>query len=365
MLYRPVKGTTPNVSLKDAVRNGIAPDGALYLPEYLPRIPNAFFNNISGMTLPEIGYVVANMLFGSDIPAEKLKQLIDSTITFDIPFIETSPNRFTLDLTKGPTRNYNDLGARFMARLIETERMGHPANIVVATSENVGNAVADAFHNIKGVHTYVLFPSGSLSPTRRHELINYGNSVTPVEVVAPFSECQDLVRDIILDKEIQENIPTLSANSINIAILFPRVIFFFYAYARLAALNRKLDNVVIATPTENLGNLTAAVIARKMGLPVSRFIAILQNDLDASDIVNESRLVALMNGEEKIEIFSPETHPLRPEEIGITLITDAPESNIQQPKHGHQRRPIKIAPSVGAMRRIMLSQLQTSNTTLL
>ncbi len=355
MQYIPVKGSSPAVSLKNAIARGLAPDGALYLPESLPRIPAAFFNNIAGMTLPEIGYVVANMLFGTDIEAEKLKQLVDSTINFDIPFIETSPNRFTLDLTKGPTGNYNDLGARFMARLVENELKGRKFNIIVVTSENVGNAVAEAFNSVEGATTYVIYPAGSLSPVRRHQLLSYGKNIVPVEVSAPFAKCQDLARDILLDKEIIEHTITLSANSINIAILFPRVIYFFYAYARLAALNRPLDNVVIATPTENLGNITAAVIARKMGLPVSRFIAILQNSVDASDIVNESRITALIKDDkEKIEIYSPKTHPLLDEEISITLLTDNPDQ-WKDPIHHHNRKPIHIMPSLGAIRKIILS----------
>lgn len=359
MQYRPVKGISQSVSLREAILKGISPDGALYIPESLPKIPRAFFNNISGMTLPEIGYVVANMFFGADIPPRQLKELAERALDFEIPFYETEPNKFTLDLTKGPTRNYNDLGARFMAAITETLFPARQLNVLVATSSNVGNAVADAFSRIAGATTYVVSPSGSLSPQRHDELFAYGDRVVPVEVAGTFPECQAMVRDAILDPELQREVPLLSANSVNVAILLPRVIVFFYAYARLAALNRPLDNVVIATPTENLGNLTAAVIARKMGLPVGRFIAILQNDLDAADIINESRLVALLGDENgSIEITEPDTHPLRPEEICITMITDTPGTQTAH-RHRHQ---VRIGVSESALRKVILSRTSSIQT---
>lgn len=359
MLYYPVRGTTPKVGLVDAIRNGVAPDSALYLPERLPLIPRAFFNNIAGMTLPEIGYVVANMFFGSDIPSDKLKTIIDKTITFPMAFSETSPGNFTLDLTLGPTRNYNDIGARFMAHLVSLLPGMEKGNIIVATSENVGNAVADAFHDIPGFKTYVVYPAGVLSLTRRNELQAYGDTVIPVEIGATFHECQNLVRDVLLDPEIKSAAPILSANSVNVAILLPRVIFFLYAYARLAALGHPLDKVVIATPTENLGNVAAAIIARKMGLPVSRFIAMVNNDLDASDIINESRIEAMLkDGGEPVEIFSPETHPLQSDEISITMKLDDPEPAVAPRRHPHNHPKSKIVhfgPSLQAMRRLILN----------
>ncbi len=362
MLYRPVKGSTPEVTLFEAVKKGISPDSALYLPVSLPRIPRAFFNNISGMSLQEIGYVCANILFGSDIPADRLKKVIDRTMTFELPFVETAGNMFTLDLTKGPTHNYNDLCAMFLARFVEEYRTSDRLNVVVATSDNVGNAVAQAFCKAAGVTTYVVFPAGSLSNRRFNELIDYGPNVVPVEVGGAFTDCQNLVREVILDREIQESATTLLANSSNVAILLPRVVYFFYANARLAALGRPLENVVIATPTENLGNLTAAVIARKMGMPVSRFIALLQNDTqDASDMVNESRLTALLSDEnDEIKIYSPETHPLVDDEICITMLTDDPAEHDQAVQRQRSRavkhRIVRIAPSAAAMKRVMLTR---------
>lgn len=356
MLYIPVNEKTPAVGLHEAVVRGIAPDGSLYLPVSLPTIPRAFFNNISAMSLPEIGYVVANMLFGSDIPADKIKSMVESALDFEIPFEENEPNRFTLDLTHGPTNNYNDISARFMARYVEMTRTSDRINVIVTTSDNVGNAVADAFAPLDGVKTFVIYPSGALSDCRRSNLLGYGQQVVPVEVGATFPECQSLTRDILLASHQSGNIPLLSANSVNIAILFPRVIYFFYAYARLAALNRPLDKVVIATPTENLGNATAAVIASKMGLPVSRFMAILTNDLDAADIINESRLVALMkNDRNKVNLTSPQMSPLTDDEISITFKTDDPGLCRIRPNvkgHPHQRV-THIGPSPAALSRLI------------
>ena len=356
MLYIPVNEKTPAVGLHEAVVRGIAPDGSLYLPVSLPTIPRAFFNNISAMTLPEIGYVVANMLFGSDIPSASIKSMVESALDFEIPFVENEPNRFTLDLTHGPTNNYNDISARFMARYVEMTRQSEQINVIVATSDNVGNAVADAFAPLDGVSTFVIYPTGALSDCRRSNLLDYGSQIVPIEVGATFHECQSLTRDMILSSQNNSNIPLLAANSVNIAILFPRVIYFFYAYARLAALNRPLDKVVIATPTENLGNATAAVIASKMGLPVSRFMAILTNDLDATDIVNESRLVSLMkNDKNRVNLASPETSPLTDDEISITFKIDDPGlCRIKPNIKGHQRQRVThIGPSLPALTRLI------------
>lgn len=356
MLYIPVNEKTPAVGLHEAVMRGLAPDGSLYLPVSLPTIPRAFFNNISAMTLPEIGYVVANMLFGSDIPSDKIKTLVESALDFDIPFVEDEPNRFTLDLTHGPTNNYNDISARFMARYVEMTRTSDRINVIVTTSDNVGNAVADAFAPLEGVSTFVIYPTGALSDCRRSNLLDFGRRIVPVEVGGTFLECQSLTRDMILASQGKQDIPLLSANSVNIAILFPRVIYFFYAYARLAALNRPLDKVVIATPTENLGNATAAVIASKMGLPVSRFMAILTNDLDAADIINESRLVALMKNDSRhVNITSPQMSPLTDDEISITFKIDNPGlCRIKPNIKGHLRQRVThIGPSLAALTRLI------------
>ncbi|MDE5857917.1 MAG: hypothetical protein K2H32_06145 [Muribaculaceae bacterium] len=355
MLYIPVNEKTPAIGLHETVMRGIAPDGSLYLPESLPSIPRAFFNNISAMSLPEIGYVVANMFFGSDIPSVKIKELVEKAINFEIPFEETEPNRFTLDLTQGPTNNYNDISARFMASYVEIIRRNEPTNIVVVTSDNVGNAVADAFSTLNDVNTFVVYPTGSLSDCRRSNLLDYGSQVVPIEVAGSFHECQNLVKDVILSSQNKSEIPLLTANSVNIAILLPRVIYFFYAYARLAALDRPIDKVVIATPTENLGNATAAVIASKMGLPVKRFMAILTNDLDASDITNESRLRALLkNNPNKIDLELPSDKAIADDEIVITLKTDDPSRCIFKPHpKGHSQKVTHIALSATALNKVI------------
>ena len=355
MLYIPVNEQTPAVGLHEAVMRGIAPDASLYLPESLPTIPRAFFNNISAMSLPEIGYVVANMFFGSDIQSAKIKELVEQAINFEIPFEETEPNRFTLDLTQGPTNNYNDISARFMASYIDITCKNEPTNVIVVTSDNVGNAVADAFAGLNDVNTFVVYPTGYLSDCRRSNLLDYGPQVIPIEVAASFHECQNLVRDVLLSHQNNNERPLLTANSVNIAILLPRVIYFFYAYARLAALDRPLDKVVIATPTENLGNATAAVIASKMGLPVKRFMAILTNDLDASDITNESRLRALMkNNPNHIDLELPSETTIADDEIVITLKTDDPNRCTFKPHpKGHPQKVTHIALSAMALNRII------------
>lgn len=320
MHYIPVTGKNKSVGLIDAIHLGANDEGALFLPETYPLIPKAYYKNISGMSLPEIGYVVANMLFGSDIPSSTIKDIIFETLSFDIPFLHIDENKYALDLTQGPTGNYNDISARFMSNLLKRYRRHERFNVIISSSTGAGNAVADAFHDMPGVKSFILFPSHSLSEKRKTSLTSYGDNVIPIEVNGSLFKLLDITREAILDKSLQEQVPLISANSVNVAALLPRTIFFLYAYSRLVKERRNADNIVISIPTRNLGNLTAAIIASKIGLPVSRYIALRD---DSRFAVNDRRIASLLGKTDyDKDIFSPESHPLAENETEITLITD-------------------------------------------
>ena len=272
--------------------NCITRDGALYLPEHFPVIPRAFFNNIADMTLSEIGYVVANILFGGDLPSETIKKVMDKALTYPIPFTQVSANEFQLDLTQGPTRNYNDIGARVLAEMFKEYPNRRHCNIIVTASTGTLSAIAEAFHDIPDVTVYAIYPAGQLSADRREHILGYRGNVVPVEVRGTLRQCRTMVRDLFTDHELRNELHLMSGNSANLAILLPRVIFFFYAYAQLRKLNLPLDKVVIAIPTRNFGNLTSALIANRMGLPISRFIAITP-DGETPEFISESRLASL------------------------------------------------------------------------
>ena len=350
MRYKPVRGNSASIGMMEAVLNCFTRDGALYLPEHFPVIPRAFFNNISDMNLREIGYVVANILFGDDLPSEFIKNVTDKALSYPIPFTRTDSNRFTLDLTQGPTRNYNDIGARVLAEMFKQNPNRSHFNMLVTASTGTLSAIAEAFHDIPDVTTYAIYPSGQLSHDRRDHLLRYGQSVRPVEVSGTLRDCRAMVRDLFMDHDLRGDLRLISGNSANIAILLPRVIYFFYAYAQLRRLGLPLDKVVIAIPTRNFGNLTSALIANRMGLPVSRFMAIYP-DGETPEFISDTRLASIRGTATAAQIYSPANHPLSADEICISLLAERP----LDPSAGHisHRGITHISPTANALKRII------------
>ena len=279
MLFYSTNGTARPASLEQAVMTGLAPDGGLYMPQTIPVIPRAFFNNISDMSISDISYVVADILLGDDIPSGDLREIVSDTFSFDIPLTPLSDNIYSLELFHGPTLAFKDVGARFLARLIayfNRRRSNKEINVLVATSGDSGGAVAAGFHNVAGVKVYVLYPKGTLSEMQEKQFTTLGGNIYPIEVSGTFDDCQAMVKEAFTDPELRDKLPLTSANSINIGRLLPQMFYYFHAYSRLIhsvhdPINR--PDVVISVPCGNLGNLTAGLMAKRMGLPVSRFIA--------------------------------------------------------------------------------------------
>ncbi len=276
MLYYSTSHKSPSASLEQAVVGGLAPDGGLYMPEHIAEIPKAFFKNIGEMSFHDIAYVVANTLFGDDIGSETLKGIVNDTLSFDIPLKRIEDNRYVLELFHGPTMAFKDVGARFMARLLSyfnRDKKGRDVNVLVATSGDTGSAVANGFLGVPGVKVYVLYPKGKVSAIQESQFTTLGQNITALEVCGTFDDCQALVKEAFVDKELNDRLMLTSANSINIARFLPQMFYYFYAYAQLAAMGQPLDNVVVAVPSGNFGNITSALIGKRMGLPINRFIA--------------------------------------------------------------------------------------------
>lgn len=276
MQYYSTNGNSPKVSLQEAVVHGLAADRGLFMPEVIPTIPKAFFNNISEMSLPDIAYVVANTLFGQDIESETLKNIVKDTLNFDIPLVHVDKNRYSLELFHGPTLAFKDVGARFMARLLGyfNKKQGKDmVNVLVATSGDTGSAVANGFLNVPGVRVFVLYPKGKVSKIQEAQFTTLGANITAIEVSGTFDDCQALVKNAFMDKELNEKMQLTSANSINVARFLPQMFYYFYAYAQLARMGKPLDKIVVSVPSGNFGNITAGLIGKRMGLPISRFIA--------------------------------------------------------------------------------------------
>lgn len=276
MQYYSTSGNAPKASLQEAVVKGLAPDKGLYMPERIPTIPKAFFNNIGEMSLQDIAFVVANTLFGDDIESETLKEIVNETLNFDIPLVHVADNRYSLEMFHGPTLAFKDVGARFMARLLSyfNKKNGtKDVNVLVATSGDTGSAVANGFLGVPGVKVFVLYPKGKVSKIQEAQFTTLGKNITALEISGTFDDCQALVKNAFMDVELNDKLQLTSANSINVARFLPQMFYYFYAYAQLAKMGKPLDNIVVSVPSGNFGNITAALIGKRMGLPIKRFIA--------------------------------------------------------------------------------------------
>ncbi len=259
------------VGLSEAVINGLAPDNGLYMPEQIPVFPRDYFETLSKKTFQEIAFDIAKAFVGEDLSAEQLKKIIEHAITFDAPLVEVEKNIFALELFYGPTLAFKDFGARFMSQVLGlfAQQQNREIIILVATSGDTGSAVANGFLGMPGTKVIVLYPSGKVSEIQEKQFTTLGKNITAVEVSGTFDDCQRLVKQAFVDVELKENFFLTSANSINIARLIPQTFYYFYAWSRLP----KKENVVFSVPSGNFGNLTAGLIAKKMGLPIYHFIA--------------------------------------------------------------------------------------------
>ena len=275
MKYYSTNKTAPKASLEDAVIHGLAPDRGLYMPEVIQKLPAEFFQQLDQLSLQEIAYTVANSLFGQDIEADVLHTIIQETFSFDIPAIEVEDNIYSLELFHGPTLAFKDVGARFMARLLQyfiRHKGQQQINVLVATSGDTGSAVANGFLGVEGIHVYVLYPKGKVSHSQESQFTTLGQNVTAIEVNGVFDDCQALVKQAFMDNELNAQLKLTSANSINVARFLPQSFYYFYAYAQLKKLG-KANNLVVSVPSGNFGNLCAGLFAQEMGLPIKSFIA--------------------------------------------------------------------------------------------
>lgn len=277
MRYYSTNGQAPTASLAEAVVNGLASDKGLYMPERIKQLPQKFFDNIEKMSFQEIAYHVADAFFGEDVEREALRNIVYDTLCFDCPIEKVEENIYSLELFHGPTLAFKDVGARFMARLLQyfiAKQKGSSdcVNVLVATSGDTGSAVANGFLGVDGIHVYVLYPKGKVSDIQESQFTTLGKNITAIAVDGTFDDCQALVKNAFMDDELNQHMRLTSANSINVARFLPQAFYYFNAYARMKAIG-KADNLVVCVSSGNFGNITAALFGREMGLPIKRFLA--------------------------------------------------------------------------------------------
>ena len=284
MKYYSTNHKAPMATLREAVEHGLAPDRGLYMPENIKRMPESFFENIDKLSFQEIALEVARCFFGDDVDEDSLRQIVFDTLAFDTPVHHVKGDIYSLELFHGPTLAFKDVGARFMARLLQyfikkdekATGVHHEVNVLVATSGDTGSAVANGFLGIDGIHVYVLYPKGKVSKIQESQFTTLGHNITALEVDGVFDDCQALVKNAFMDKELNDHMKLTSANSINVARFLPQAFYYFNAYAQLkhiGLVGPGLKDMVVCVPSGNFGNITAGLFGARMGLPVKHFIA--------------------------------------------------------------------------------------------
>jgi len=274
MKYYSTNHQAPEATLEKAVVKGLAEDRGLYMPKRIKSLPASFFEQMPNMSFQEIAYTVADAFFGEDVEAEALRKIVYDTLAFPCPIVQVEKNIYSLELFHGPTLAFKDVGARFMARLLQyfinTKANRETVNVLVATSGDTGSAVANGFLGVEGIHVYVLYPKGKVSPIQECQFTTLGKNITAIEVDGVFDDCQALVKNAFMDEELSNHMRLTSANSINVARFLPQSFYYFGAIAQLPSTKK---DVVMCVPSGNFGNICSALFGRRMGMPVKRFIA--------------------------------------------------------------------------------------------
>lgn len=298
MIFCTTRNHQYRAGLKEAVLQGLAPDGGLFMPVTIPVLPKEFLAGLRNQSLQDIGRAVAGALIGDAFPQNTLNKIVEDALNFDVPLVDIEENIFALELYHGPTLAFKDFGARFMARLVAhyAEGQNSEITILVATSGDTGGAVASGFSGVPGVRVVVLYPSGMVSPIQEKQITTLGKNIVALKVQGNFDDCQKLVKIAFADEGLRKEMQITSANSINIARLIPQTFYYFHAVAQW----RGEGDMIFSVPSGNFGNLTAGVIAARMGLPVKQFVAA----TNVNDVVPEYLEKGILRARPSVQTIS-------------------------------------------------------------
>ncbi|MEY8019987.1 threonine synthase [Muriicola sp. SD30] len=272
MKYYSLNRKAPDVSYREAVIRGIAPDGGLYFPEHIPVLPEAFIKDIAGRSALEIGMEAMTPFVQQDIPQIKLEGILKQVLDFDFPLVPISEGIDALELFHGPTMAFKDVGARFMALSLGYfyRNEDNEVTVLVATSGDTGGAVAKGFLGVPGVNVVILYPDGKVSDIQEKQLTTLGQNIRALRVEGTFDDCQRMVKKAFTDERLKGSVQLTSANSINVARWLPQMLYYMLAYRQKEV---SAGELVFSVPSGNFGNICAGMVAQKMGLPISHFIA--------------------------------------------------------------------------------------------
>ena len=327
------------------------------MPETIPTLPKSFWDNIPGKTMGEIGFEMLKPYFCPDIPEDTFRKMVNDAFNFPVPVVKITDQISTAELFHGPTLAFKDVGARFLARVMSyfASNQGD-INVLVATSGDTGSAVANGFLGVKGVKVHVLYPSGLVSRLQELQFTTLGQNVTAYEVSGVFDDCQRMVKECFMDKELNEKRILTSANSINLARFLPQSVYYAYALSQIP--QERWKDVVMTVPSGNFGNITAGLVAWRMGMPVKRFIAAINanrvfadyletgvykpqksiatiaNAMDVGDPSNFARVIELFG--KSVDNIRAEisSYSYTDEQIGATMAQVLKETGYELDPHG-------------------------------
>ncbi len=288
MNYYSLNKKAPNVTFKEAVIKGLAPDKGLYFPATITPLPKTFFDNIEYLSYAEIGFEMIKQFVSFDIPSDILKNIVEETLSFDFPTVTLNKNISVIELFHGPTMAFKDVGARFMARCLGyfNQNNTNEVTVLVATSGDTGAAVANGFLGVKGVNVVILYPRGKVSEIQEKQLTTLGQNIHALEVEGTFDDCQAMVKSAFLDENLTSKMQLTSANSINVARWLPQMFYFMFAYKEL---HKTFNDIVFSVPSGNFGNVCAGMMAQQLGLPVHHFIASNNNNNVVTEYLKTQR----------------------------------------------------------------------------
>ncbi|MBK8611693.1 MAG: threonine synthase [Chitinophagaceae bacterium] len=333
MKYYSLNKQSPDVNFEAATVLGQAPDKGLYFPETIPQVSKELIKNIENYSNEAIALEVISPYLGDVIPKDVLEKIVNETVNFDIPLVSITDDIFSLELFHGPTLAFKDVGARFMSRCLGyfAKDSKEKITVLVATSGDTGGAVANGFYQVDGVEVVILYPSGKVSSVQEKQLTTLGNNIHALEVDGTFDECQQMVKTVFADVELNKKIKLTSANSINVARWLPQQFYYFYLWKQWQDKN---NPPVVTVPSGNFGNICAGLLAQQSGLPIKHFIAACNvNDTvpdflrtgnyqpkkavptisNAMDVGDPSNFVRIM------EIFHQQTDELKKTLVGYTI----------------------------------------------
>ena len=282
MRFLTTRGEAPPASFTDALFNGLASDGGLFVPETIEPWSAAELGRLPGRSLTEIALRALRPFVRGELDLATLEAVVVEALNFPIPLVEIEPNIHALELFHGPTLAFKDVGARVMARLMAALHQGdEPLTVLAATSGDTGSAVAHAFHRVPHTRVVILYPDGRVSPTQEAQLTMFNDqraNVRAYAVAGSFDDCHRLTRQAFGDVELRRRMRLTSANSVNVGRLLPQTVYYFHAVALWQAIHWGPGSVpggsfVVSTPSGNFGNLTAGLMARRAGLAIDRFVA--------------------------------------------------------------------------------------------